>query len=159
MSRSVSQSRIQSAEYPMSPASFSGCSGQAVASSNSATNCCVSCSWPGLTVTASGVPAASQIRCNFVPKPPRLRPRAWSAGSPAGRFFFRGPGRRLVRPDHGPVDGEQLPVDLTAGHLAGLQCPQDAVDPPPVVLPLAAPPPVPPPPVPALRPLGVWHLV
>src|SRR5262245_572957 len=127
MPRSQSHSRIQSAEYPLSPASFCGCSGHAVASSTSGSNRCVSCSWPGPTATASGVPWPSQIRCNFVPKPPWLRPRAWSAGSPAGRFFFRGPRRRLVGPNHRAIDGKQLPVDLPAVDLAGLQVPQDAV--------------------------------
>src|SRR5438067_1346449 len=124
---SRSHSRSQSAEYALSPAIFAGCSGQAVASSNSGIACCVSCSWPGPTATAMGVPSPSQIRCNLVPKPPWLRPRAWSSGSPGGGFFFRRPSRRLVRPDDRAVDTEQLPVDLVGVHLAGLESPQDFV--------------------------------
>src|SRR5258708_28288542 len=125
--RSRSHSRSHSAESPLSPATFAGCSGHAVASSKSGIACCVSCSWPGPTATAIGVPSPSQIRCSFVPKPPWLRPRAWSSGSPDGGFFFRRPGRRLVRPDDGAVDAEQLPVDLLAVHLAGLQVQEDLV--------------------------------
>src|SRR3954469_10978122 len=127
MPRSRNHSRSQPAEYPLSPATFAGCSGQAVASSNRGIACCVSCSWPGPTATAIGVPSPSQIRCNLVPKPPWLRPRAWSSGSPGGGFFFRRPGRRLVRPDDGAVDAEQLPVDLVTAHLAGLESAQDLV--------------------------------
>src|SRR6516162_3709404 len=127
MPRSCNHSRIQSAEYPLSPATFSGCSRHAVASSSSGTNCWVSCSWPGLTVTAIGVPSPSQIKCSFVPKPPWLRPKAWSSGSPTGRFFFRRSRRRLVSPNHGTVDSKQLPVDLPAVHLARLQVAQDAI--------------------------------
>src|SRR5438034_2479745 len=127
MSCSFSQSRIHSAEYPLSPANFSGCSGQAVASSMSGTNCWVSCSCPGVTVTANGVPTPSQIKCNFVLKPPWLRPRAWSSGSPVGRFFFRGSRSRLVSPDHAAVDGKQFPIDVCVVHLAGLQAPQNPV--------------------------------
>src|SRR6516225_807461 len=119
--------RIQSAEYPLSPASFSGCSGQAVASSISAVNCWLSCSCPGPTRTASGVPSPSQIKCNLVLNPPWLRPKAWSAGSSLGRFFFRGPSRRLVRPNHAAIDGKEFPVNLVALNPAGLQMPQDAV--------------------------------
>src|SRR4051812_13780968 len=134
--RSRSHSRSQPAEYPLSPATLAGCSGQPVASSSSGMACCVSCCWPGPTATAMGVPSPSQIRCSLVPKPPWLRPRAWSSGSPAGGFFFRRPGRRLVRPDDGAVDAEQLPVDLVAVHLACLQVPQDLV-PQPGAAPLA----------------------
>jgi hypothetical protein len=47
----------------------------------------------------------------LVPKPPRLRPRAWSGGSPAGGFFFRRPGGRAGGADVGAVDAEQLGVD------------------------------------------------
>src|SRR5262249_26465314 len=68
-----------------------------------------------------------QIKCSLVPKPPWLRPRAWSAGSPGGGFFFRRPSRRLVRPDDRTVDAEQLPVDLVTAHLAGLQAPQEFI--------------------------------
>src|SRR4029077_15566897 len=125
--RSRSHSRSQPAEYPLSPATFAGCSGQAVASSSRGIACCVSCSCPGPTATAIGVPSPSQIRCNLVPKPPWLRPRAWSSGSPDGGFFFRRPRRRLVRPDDGAVDAEQFPVDLIAVHLAGLQVQEDLV--------------------------------
>src|SRR4051794_34696529 len=127
MPRSRSHSRSQPAEYPLSPATLAGCSGQAVASSSRGMACCVSCSCPGPTATAMGVPSPSQIRCNLVPKPPWLRPRAWSAGSPAAGFFFRRPRRRLVRPDDGAVDAEQLPVDLVAVHLTSLQVAQDFV--------------------------------
>src|SRR5262249_6396544 len=55
--------------------------------------------WPSLT------------RWIFVPKPPRERPRPWSAGSPGGRFFFRGSRRRASSADVGAVDAEQLGVD------------------------------------------------
>src|SRR5437660_1040095 len=134
--RSRSQSRSQPAEYPLSPATFAGCSGQAVASPSRGIACWVSCSWPGPTATAIGVPSPSQIRCSLVPKPPWLRPRAWSSGSPAGGFFFRRPGRRLVRSDNGAVDAEQLPVNRVAVHLAGLQMQEDLL-PQPRAAPLA----------------------
>src|SRR5262245_34872947 len=136
MPRSCSHSRSQPAEYPLSPATFAGCSGQAVASSSSGMARCVSCSCPGPTATASGVPAPSQIRCSLVPKPPWLRPRAGSSGSPGGGSFPPRPGGRLVRPDHGAVDAEQPPVDLVAVHLACLQVPEDLV-PQAVAAPLA----------------------
>src|ERR1700722_987682 len=136
MPRSRSHSRSQPAEYPLSPATFAGCSGQAVASSSKGIACWVSCSCPGPTATASGVPCPSQIRCNLVPKPPWLRPSAWSSGSPSGRFFFRRPRRRLVRPDDGAIDAEQFPVDLVAVHLTCLQMTQDLV-PQPSTAPLA----------------------
>src|SRR5439155_18897777 len=127
MPRSRNHSRSQPAEYPLSPATFAGCSGHAVASSSRGIACCVSCSCPGPTATAIGVPCPSQIRCNLVPKPPWLRPMAWPWGSPGGGFFFRRPGRRLVRPDDGAVAAEQAPIDLLAVHLACLQVPQDFV--------------------------------
>src|SRR3954468_20224627 len=127
MPRSRNHSRSQPAEYPLSPATFAGCSGQAVASSSSGIACCVSCSCPGPTATAMGVPSPSQIKCSLVPNPPWLRPKAWSSGSPGGGFFFRRPGRRLVRSDDGTVDAEQFPVNFVAIHLAGLQVPQDFV--------------------------------
>src|SRR3954471_20242361 len=136
MPRSLSHSRSQPAEYPLSPATLAGCSGQAVASSSSGMAFCVSCSWPGPTATASGVPSPSQTRCNLVPKPPWLRPRAWSSGSPGGGFFFRRPRRRLVRPDDGAVDAEEFPIDLLAIDLARLQVSQDPV-PQPGAAPLA----------------------
>ena len=72
----------------------------------------------------------------MVPKPPWLRPRAWSSGSPAGGFFFRGPRRRLVGPDDGAVYAEQAEVDLPGPHLAGLEAAEDLV-PQAVAAPLA----------------------
>jgi hypothetical protein len=127
MPRSCNQSRIQLAEYPLSPASFSGCWGQAVASSIRSTNCWVSCSCPGLRRTPSAVPAASQIKCNLVLNPPWLRPKAWSAGSWLGRFFFRGSRCGLVSPNHAAVNRKQFPVDLVPSHLACLKMTQNAV--------------------------------
>src|SRR5262249_41398225 len=118
------------------PATLAGCSGQANASSSRGMACCVSCSCPGPTATAMGMPSPSQIRCSLVPKPPWLRPKAWSSGSPKGGFFFRRPRRRLVRSDDGAVDAEQLPVNLVAVDLTGLQVPQDFV-PQPGATPLA----------------------
>src|SRR5262249_9465507 len=47
----------------------------------------------------------------FVPQPPRARPRAWSAGSPGGRFFFRGPRGGAGGADVGAIDAEQVGVD------------------------------------------------
>lgn len=41
--------------------------------------------------------------------------------------FFSCSGRRLMRPDHGAVDGEQAPVDLTIVDLACLQPTQDPI--------------------------------
>src|SRR5208282_1402845 len=79
-----------------------------------------------LTLTAMGVPSPSQIKCSFVLKPPWLRPKAWSAGSPMARFFFRSPSRRLVSSNHGTVYGKQFPVNFIAVHFAGLQSPQNA---------------------------------
>src|SRR5438874_8214141 len=136
MPRSCNHSRSQPAEYPLSPATLAGCSGQANASTSSGMACCVSCPCPGPTATAIGVPAPSQVRCNLVPKPPWLRPRAWSSGSPSGGFFFRRPSRRLVGSDDRAVNAEQLPVNLIPVHLAGLQVPQDLV-PQPNTAPLA----------------------
>src|SRR4051812_5627984 len=70
-----------------------------------------SCRWPAVTSTASGTPLPSLTRWIFVPKPPRERPRAWSTGSPSGRFFFRGPRGRAGGADVGAVDAEQVGVD------------------------------------------------
>src|SRR5262249_28121083 len=44
-------------------------------------NCGLSCLCPAVTSTARGRPLPSVTRCSLVPKPPRLLPRAWSAGS------------------------------------------------------------------------------
>src|SRR5262249_55404916 len=74
-------------------------------------NCGLSCLCPAVTSTARGRPLPSVTRCSLVPKPPRLLPRAWSAGSEGGGFFFRRPGRGPRRPDVGAVDAEQLGVD------------------------------------------------
>src|SRR5215470_2590765 len=79
--------------------------------SSTRSHCVDSCRCPAVTSTASGRPLPSVTRWTLVPKPPRLRPRAWSAGSPDGRFFFRRPGGRAGGPDVGTVDAEQLRVD------------------------------------------------
>jgi hypothetical protein len=47
----------------------------------------------------------------LVPKPPRLRPNAWSTGSSGGGFFFRRAGGGSGRANVGAVDAEQLRVD------------------------------------------------
>src|SRR5947209_3526656 len=79
--------------------------------SRTRSSCVLSWRWPGVTTAASGSPLPSLTRWTLVPKPPRLRPRAWSAGSPAGRFFFRRPGGRAGGADLGAVDAEQLGVN------------------------------------------------
>src|SRR5687768_13726561 len=89
-----------------------------------------SCRWPGVTSTARGSPRPSQTRWTLVPKPPRDVPRAWSAGSPGGGFFFRRPGRGLGRPDVRAVDAEQLGVDQPGRVEPELEPPDDAVDEP-----------------------------
>src|SRR5207245_3948233 len=45
-----------------------------------------SCTCPALSSKVSGVPLPSETRWNLVPNPPRLRPRAWSAGSSGWRW-------------------------------------------------------------------------
>src|SRR5215470_1077719 len=79
--------------------------------SSTRSHCVDSCRCPAVTSAANGRPLPSLTRWIFVPKPPRERPRAWSAGSPGGRFFFRRPGGRAGGPDVGPIDAEQLRVD------------------------------------------------
>src|SRR5262249_38719008 len=46
-----------------------------------------SCCCSGPTTTAVGVPSPSQVRCTLVPKPPWVRPSAWTSGSPVGPVF------------------------------------------------------------------------
>src|SRR5215471_13485768 len=89
-------------------------------------------SWrcPGVTSAASGTPVPSQTRCTLVPKPPRLRPRAWSTGPPGGRFFFRRPARGAGGADVGAVDAEQLRVDQPRLVQAQLQALDGAVEQP-----------------------------
>src|SRR5437879_4866078 len=74
-------------------------------------NCVLSCRCPAVTSMASGRPLPSVTKCTLVPKPPRLRPNAWSAGSPGGGFFFRSSACGSCRPDVGAVDAEQVGVD------------------------------------------------
>src|SRR5262245_49842083 len=88
----------------------------------------LSWAWPAVTSTASGSPLPSVTTCTLVPKPPRLRPRAWSGGSPGGGFFFRGPGRGPCRPDVGAVDAEQVGVDEPGLVQAQLELPDDPVE-------------------------------
>src|SRR5437764_7888875 len=88
----------------------------------------LSCRCPGVRTAASGRPVPSLTKWIFVPNPPRERPRAWSAGSPAGRFFFRRPGRRAGGPDGGAVDAEQVRVDQPGLAQPELEAPDDAVE-------------------------------
>src|SRR4051795_11622056 len=74
-------------------------------------NWVLSCRCPAVTSTAKGRPLPSVTKWTLVPKPPRLRPSAWSAGSPGGSFFFRGPGGGPGRADVGAVDAERVGVD------------------------------------------------
>src|SRR5690242_2133848 len=87
-------------------------------------------SWrcPAVTSAASGRPPPSQTRWTFVPNPPRERPRAWSSGSPGGRFFFRRPGGRAGGADVGAVDAEQLGVDQPLLVQPQLQALDEAVE-------------------------------
>src|SRR6516164_4029767 len=87
-----------------------------------------SCRCPAVTSAASGRPLPSLTRWIFVPKPPRDRPRAWSAGSPGGRFFFRGPRRCAGGADVGAVDAEQVRVNEPGLVEPQLQPLQDAVE-------------------------------
>src|SRR5205085_7646095 len=65
---------------------------------------------PACTATARPRPRPSVTRESLVLNPPRLRPSAWSGGSPGGRFSPRARGG-AVRPDDGRVHAEQLEVD------------------------------------------------
>src|SRR5262245_52306270 len=87
-----------------------------------------SCRCPGVTSAANGRPLPSLTRWTFVPKPPRDRPRAWSAGSPGGRFFFRGPRRRAGGADVGAIHAEQVGVDQPRLVEPQLQPLDDAVE-------------------------------
>src|SRR4051795_7706755 len=89
-----------------------------------------SCRCPAVTSTASGRPLPSLTRWTLVPKPPRLRPKAWSAGSPGGGFFFRRPRRGAGGADVGAVDAEQLGVDQPGRVEPQLQPCGDAVEQP-----------------------------
>src|SRR5437773_10676025 len=91
-------------------------------------NVVLSCACPAVSSTASGRPVPSVTRCTLVPKPPRLRPSAWSAGSPGGGFFFRRPARSSCRADVGAVDAEQLGVDEPGLVEAQLEALDDAVE-------------------------------
>src|SRR5262249_16642764 len=113
----LSQRRIRGELYPLSPATLTARHrgrprrlGMRTLSMTRS-NCGLSCLCPAVTSTARGRPLPSVTRCSLVPKPPRLLPRAWSAGSEGGGFFFRRPGRGPRRPDVGAVDAEQLGVD------------------------------------------------
>src|SRR5579884_3375368 len=81
-------------------------------------------SWrcPAVTQTARIVPLLSQTRLTLVVKPPRERPRPWSAGSvkcvaggPAnsgrGSVFFSRPGGGRVGAAVGGVEAPQVAVD------------------------------------------------
>lgn len=69
--------------------------------------------WPGVMTKASGRQPPSATRWIFVVSPPRDRPRAWSAGSPAGAPFD-GPGGVLVCAHDGGVDRDH-PVEVAFG--------------------------------------------
>ena len=61
-------------------------------------SCVDSWTWPAVTSTVRGVPRPPVTRWNFDPNPPRLRPKAWSAGSSGRRsrlFYQRRHERRL----------------------------------------------------------------
>src|SRR6185312_1346504 len=91
-------------------------------------NCVLSCRCPAVNSTASGSPLPSATRWILVPKPPRLRPSAWSAGSPGGGFFFRRAGGGTGRPDVGAVDAEQAGVDEPGLVEPQLELPDDPVE-------------------------------
>lgn len=88
--------------------------------------CTLSCAWPALRATARGSPWPSVTRCSLVVNPPRLRPRAWSAGSPGGWFFPRARGDAM-RPDVAAVDAPELPVDPAGLGQLVLEHGEDAV--------------------------------
>src|SRR6187549_2923765 len=95
--------------------------------SSTASSCVLSCRCPAVTSTASGNPLPSLTRWTLVPKPPRLRPRPWSAGSPGGGFFFRRPCGGAGGADVGAVDAEQFGVDQPGLVEAQLQSLNDAL--------------------------------
>ena len=82
-------SSIQSARYPLSPARATGhaigspspSTTRSSAPSSSGTRAVVSCACPGVRWKSSGWPWPSHSTWILVEKPPRERPRAWSAGS------------------------------------------------------------------------------
>jgi hypothetical protein len=61
-----------------------------------------------------------------VVNPPRLRPRAWSGGSPGGWFSPRARGDAM-RPDVAAVDAPESPVDLAGRVQLTLERREDAV--------------------------------
>lgn len=97
ISMSVSISSIQFARYPLSPAIAIGHATALPLLAVNSTSVPLSrstrevFSWacPAVISKCSGKPLASQIRCIFVEKPPRDRPRAWSSGSCGSLFFHR----------------------------------------------------------------------
>src|SRR5262245_10734161 len=118
--------------YPLSPASRRGRflglprpgRGSRTASSTGS-RCLLSCACPADRRAASGRPLPSVTRCSLVENPPRLRPRAWSAGSP-GAFFP--PGRRPAGPDARGVHAPQVDVDQPPLVELQVQPLQDAVE-------------------------------
>lgn len=92
IARRRSQARIQSKLYALSPARRFGRErgrpwGCGIRTASiSVSNWVDSCLWPAVASTASGRPRPSVTMCNFVPNPPRERPRAWSGGSAVPPF-------------------------------------------------------------------------
>src|SRR5579885_1360993 len=105
------KARIAGLLYPLPPATFAGRrSPPCGTDSTSSTTAVASRCWPGVRTNPSGRCRPSRTTCSLVPYPPRLRPRAWPSGSPAGRFFSR-PRGRAAGPDGGPVQAPQRPID------------------------------------------------
>jgi len=94
-----SHSRMLAELYALSPLSAFGrrrgrprCCGMRTAFMTSS-KCLDSCTCPGVTQAARGMPLPSVTKWILVPKPPRERPNAWASGSPG--FLFFAPLRRI----------------------------------------------------------------
>jgi|GEM_PF-6609456 len=95
--RSSRYSSIQSARYPLSPASATGhatgsplwSASSSSAPSSSWSRTVDSWVWPGVKQKCKGWPTPSQSRWILVDNPPRERPNAWSSGSSGSLFCLR----------------------------------------------------------------------
>src|SRR5690606_25620035 len=114
------QARTARVEYPLSPARRLGrLRGRpwplwTETDSMSATNSVHSFTLPAVRRNAVIVPWESHTTWSLEPNPPRLRPRAWSSGSPGVLVFSPRSGCGLESTDAGAIDAKELPVDLAA---------------------------------------------
>ena len=70
---------------------------------------------PVVTSTVRGVPQPSVAKWNFDPNPPRLRSKAWAAGSSGCRWtLFPSPGGGTRGAHVGSIDAPKMPVDEAA---------------------------------------------